>query len=311
MNEAKPQTNEPAPAESTQSIETIAPIVAILKSGKVAEHDLTWEQAAGILEHMNKRNRPVSATQVEKLSGAMERGEWTFNGDTIRFYSDGSLCDGQHRLHASWKARLGFKTLIAPNIADDAIHTIDQAAKGRTSGESLEMAKVEHAQTVDRIAKTAFSWVFKGEPNGLMPSNRQLLDYVVANQDAFVGCATFAEDLVEGREKVLNVGDIGALRYCGMKHGEDKSKLDEWLTLVVTGVADEGNPEAPNLKLHQMLQRAKTAERPKDKLSRKVRLAYLLEGYLYFCTKQVGPFRYGKGRNKQFPKWETSTSSVQ
>jgi hypothetical protein len=286
-----------------QSIEVIKPILEILAGGKTAEHEVSWEEAQGILEHMNKRNRPVSQSQVEKLVGAMERGEWKFNGDTIRFYKDGSLCDGQHRLHASWKAHAPLRTLIVPNIEDDAIHTIDQVAKGRTSKESLEMAKVERADTVDRIAKSSFAWMFNGEPNGLAPSNRQLLDYVTQNQDLFVECAKFADDLLDRKEKVLNVADVGCLRFCGIKHGEAAETLDEWVTSVVTGVAAEGNPEAPNLKLHQMLQRAKTAERKRDKVPRKARLAFLLEGYQYFKAKQVGPFRYGKGRNTTFPSW--------
>ena len=56
----------------------------------------------------NSCNRPLSQNTVYRYADAILSGEWKLNGDTIRFDSNGTLIDGQHRLHACVKAGKSF-----------------------------------------------------------------------------------------------------------------------------------------------------------------------------------------------------------
>src|SRR5262245_40256746 len=56
----------------------------------------------------------------------MKNGRWNLNGDTIKFSADDKLIDGQHRLQACVECGVGFPTLVARGIHEDAFLTIDR-----------------------------------------------------------------------------------------------------------------------------------------------------------------------------------------
>lgn len=76
----------------------------------------------------SKGNRALRASHINQLAYAMKSGEFKYNGDVIRFSSDGSLYDGHHRLNAIVKS--GCTVLMdTVVITDDAKVTIDSGAK--------------------------------------------------------------------------------------------------------------------------------------------------------------------------------------
>ena len=90
-------------AELTTSIETITP-----------------EIAAEWLEKYNKNNfRELRPHHVRKLAKQMQMGMWYVNGEAITFRPNGTLQDGQHRLHAVVYSGTTIKSLVARNVPDD------------------------------------------------------------------------------------------------------------------------------------------------------------------------------------------------
>jgi len=81
---------------------------------------------AGSLLKCNRRNRNLRMERVRELSGAMQRGEWELNGETIKIADDGMLLDGQHRLEAIVHSGVTIETVVVrglPLVAQDTVDT--------------------------------------------------------------------------------------------------------------------------------------------------------------------------------------------
>jgi len=61
--------------------------------------EVTPDIAARWLTH-NTHNRGLKPQSISRFTEDMETGEWQWTGEPIRFASDGTLLDGQNRLHA-------------------------------------------------------------------------------------------------------------------------------------------------------------------------------------------------------------------
>jgi hypothetical protein len=72
----------------------------------------------------NTWNRPLSPKMVDRYAAAMKRGEWSVNGESIKF-SGRMLVDGQHRLEGCLKAGRPFKTLVIRGLPKNARKTVD------------------------------------------------------------------------------------------------------------------------------------------------------------------------------------------
>lgn len=106
--------------------------------------------ARRMLKH-NTRNRPVSPIAVERYRRDMENGRWIYAGDPIRFDTDGTLLDGQHRLMAL--AALGDEQgialpfLVIRGLATESQTVMDQGRK-RSAGQQLALAGIKEYTTV-------------------------------------------------------------------------------------------------------------------------------------------------------------------
>lgn len=99
---------------------------------------ITPKQAEEWLSH-NTHNRPVRDRHVGALQGVIERGEWEFNGDAIRFASDGSLLDGQHRLLACVFAGKSIKSIVVRGLPKQTQLTMDTLAARRGLADHLRL----------------------------------------------------------------------------------------------------------------------------------------------------------------------------
>ena len=99
---------------------------------------ITPEDAARILSESNISNRKVNQANVRKYADDMLMGNFELNGDTIRFYSDGTLADGQHRLLACVLSGVSFKTYVVKGLEKKVLPTID-CGKPRNMVETLNM----------------------------------------------------------------------------------------------------------------------------------------------------------------------------
>lgn len=113
--------------------------------------DVTPRYAEELLDS-NLRNRPLRGHYVLQLAEAMERGEWTVNGEPIQVGSDGTLLNGQHRLQAVVESGVTVKMLLVRNVNPNARRTIDSGAR-RNLSDVLKLH--EHVNTTHLAAGLA------------------------------------------------------------------------------------------------------------------------------------------------------------
>jgi len=107
---------------------------------------ITPDIAAGLLT----RRRPAgkrNASAVASYAQAMRNGEWVLNGMPVILSRNGFLLDGLQRLHACIEAAVPFITVLAENVPDDTVHTIDQQRRRSFTG-VLETRGIPHAAAV-------------------------------------------------------------------------------------------------------------------------------------------------------------------
>lgn len=144
--------------------------------------DVTPETALAWLER-NTHNRPVRFRHVESLSRDMHNGRWHYDGSAIRFFDDGGLADGQHRLLAVVDSGKTFPFLIVPGLDRAAQEVVDTGAR-RSTGDALALrgeASATLLAAVSRIAVIAEQGGLAG--NNVKPTPQEVLDWIDAHAD--------------------------------------------------------------------------------------------------------------------------------
>lgn len=124
---------------------------------------ITPDFARNTLARNNTENRPIRHTHVDSLASAIKRGEWVLNGDAIRFLSDGTLADGQHRLAAIAQAEIAVQSVVVRGVSARAFVTIDKGVK-RTTGDILTLAGHHNANCLGGSLRLLFKWLLTSNP---------------------------------------------------------------------------------------------------------------------------------------------------
>jgi len=125
---------------------------------KFEEVLITPEMAATYLTK-NEGNRRLNMTHVRKLAKDMMSDNWSYNGDTIRFSSEGRLLDGQHRLNAIIRAERPVKMLVITGIDDpNAFKTIDTNSMGRNVSQILGLMGIKQSSLMSSVARRLTHW---------------------------------------------------------------------------------------------------------------------------------------------------------
>lgn len=78
----------------------------------------------------NTRNRALDQRAVEALSKAILAGQWRVTHQGVAFGADGTLYDGQHRLHAIVAAGTAVHMEVTRGLAPEDLDAIDNGGKG-------------------------------------------------------------------------------------------------------------------------------------------------------------------------------------
>lgn len=103
------------------------------------------ELAKHWLDTANTKNRNPIGDHWLEIAIDMEQGRWKFNGECLKFSSDGTLLDGQHRLMACTEANVPFDTDVMFGLDPGVLDTIDTNIKPRTAAHVAQMEGVENA----------------------------------------------------------------------------------------------------------------------------------------------------------------------
>lgn len=138
---------------------------------------ITPEVARKMLES-NTANRPLSKSVVSALAGAMKRGEWKENGDTIRVGEKGVLLDGQHRLSAIVLSGISQKYIVVSDLEPETFKTIDQGRK-RSASDMLAIGGAKHYTALANSARLHHKYLVCGNPFNGTPENAPTATQVI------------------------------------------------------------------------------------------------------------------------------------
>jgi hypothetical protein len=107
---------------------------------------VTPDSAARLLQS-RRPGAGDNPTAINAYAESMREGRWILNGMPLILSRAGVLLDGVQRLRACIKAGVPFLTVLAQNIPDDVLHTIDQQRRRSFAG-VLETRGIPHAHAL-------------------------------------------------------------------------------------------------------------------------------------------------------------------
>lgn len=148
---------------------------------------ITPEIATEYLTH-NKNNRRMKDGAIRKYCADMENGRWIYNGDVIRFDTNGDLRDGQHRLTAIVRTGVAQPYVVIRGLAPETFKTMDTGVP-RSFGDKLKEKGIENDNAIAAfvtkyfILKNGRTGTFTSGASQHCGSMSERIDYVLANNE--------------------------------------------------------------------------------------------------------------------------------
>lgn len=185
----------------------------------------------------NTGNRPISEMNVQHLLAIMERKQWTITTDAIGFDVNGTLNNGQHRLHALIKYGKELPFLVCRGLPLLSFNAID-TGKMRNAGDVLGAAGVPASKSKSSIVSLLIQSK-DGIKSGLGSSktkkisNQDVLNFYNKNkkdiEEAYIASVSYTKKF-----KAIEARYIGALYY--IFAGIDKSYAEKFFESYNSGL---------------------------------------------------------------------------
>jgi len=204
------------------------------QSGRTVEWmTITPELAMGWLEDTNTNNRAVRDIHVRRLAEDMKAGKWRgFNGEAIRFDSEGRLVDGQHRLWACTIAGVPFDTLVVAGVDPEEYATIGTGIRKTFADFLGPMHGEKNANLYAAAVRLVYSW-----QAGELGANRwdapsvSVLEQTYHDHPGLRDSVTFAA----GHRSLLNQSFVALIHYAATISGK-RDRAETFLTRLHDGL---------------------------------------------------------------------------
>lgn len=155
---------------------------------------------AKIMLGSNTKNRALRRHRILQYADQMTRGQWQLTGEPIKFAHDGTLIDGQHRLHAIVESGMTIEMLIVHDLDLSTFKVIDSGMSRRPS-DALKLMGVNNSNQ-----KAAMVRAYIAADAGINLDNTQhmtrlitrtdISDFVVANDKLVTEAMTAARHVM-------------------------------------------------------------------------------------------------------------------
>ncbi|MCQ9178936.1 hypothetical protein KMT30_07800 [Streptomyces sp. IBSBF 2953] len=105
----------------------------------------------------NTHNRRLRDKAVADYARDMKAGNWSLNGEALKFSRDGGVLDGQHRLHAIVEAGATVPMMIVVGLDRAAQETMDTGRK-RTTGDLMGLRGEANAHVLAAVLRRIRAW---------------------------------------------------------------------------------------------------------------------------------------------------------
>ncbi len=258
---------------------------------KVQLETITPKKAAEWLKK-NTTNRPLSQPWINRLAAIILDGKWQVNGDTVRFNGDGTLVDGQHRLHAVLVANKPVESYVVRDVPQEAFDTIDQGHK-RTNADVLARRGEKHYVCLAAAAARVWQYENRFRFGSLSPRPDQL-DAVLAKHPKLRLAVELAISL---RPRILSPSDLAFFLYWTRRlHGEIVAD-PFWISVATADGLRSGTPA------YALYKRLMDSTQAVAKLPREIRLGICIKAFnAYITDRPMKCLRVSE--YEEFPRFE-------
>lgn len=180
----------------------------------------------------NKCNRSMSRLHKDKLSRAMQAGEFRTTHQGIAFDVNGDLVDGQHRLTAVVDSGKTVTMLVTRGLPMEAKPLVDNQIRTRSIFDGLSMAGdtwiSRDAVTVSRLWMQLLS-----QGRHSTPSYHEVRDFIDGHKDSIHAAITAARG-----NTILKNGCVMTMVAIANHSGHGEA-IEGWIEVIRTGVATE------------------------------------------------------------------------
>jgi hypothetical protein len=161
----------------------------------------------------NTLNRNLRDETVSKYARDMKEGNWETTHQGIGFYDDGTLADGQHRLHAVVRADVPVKFVVTHGIPRNAGQVIDQNAP-RLTHDAIRIGG--GPGWIDRDIVAMVRFILNGMGDDSKPrSVPEIVDYAARYEQNL----QYAQALALVKKRNLTSSGIVASYFCALEAG--------------------------------------------------------------------------------------------
>jgi hypothetical protein len=188
-----------------------------------------------MLLEQNTNNIPPVQSKITLYSELMLKGEWKYNGDSIRISDKGILLDGQNRLLAAQKVGFSIESDIVAGLPEDVFNTIDQGRVrqrghllARSLGSSATQSEANNiSKAVSKIMKHDMGYsqqtgVGKGTNAKLLITPDDIYKYVENNPN-IIDEVTYTKDTF-GSRSLVPQSTILYIYHIGCRYDEEYTK---------------------------------------------------------------------------------------
>lgn len=289
---AQPDTLPLLAADSTELI-----LVSAQQSGpQYSIEDIDPETAKGLLGG-NTRNRNLRARVVDSYAADMKAGAWQENGESIKIATDGTLIDGQHRLHAVVDSGTTQRMLVVRGLPMETQDVVDTGAK-RSFADVLKLRKEPCPITVASVTRRVHMWQrgFHTTNGNYVPTNTQLLATLNEHPDI-----RWSAEIAETLRKHASIhGSVLGLCHWLFTHLpaetlDERTQLNEDVKWFFERLRD-GDSLAVNHPIAVMRRTAVNNMTSKSRINETVMAAYLIKAWnAYREGRAISLLQYRQG----------------
>lgn len=237
---------EIAAKATVEDIQAVKNLIETAEGGQLDAQVVTMSAAACALIFLQHNNynrdwRPEKTLEYER---EIRDKQWRWNNQSVGFYTDGALADGQHRFSGHALAGESFKVIVGFNVAKEAIVTIDTNTK-RNAGDAGKLQGVAESKVKTGMVKFAASYMVKaGDKSAMIKSETEVLNEVKKFNEVLdiaieIG-AICGQNIVT---PVLPVAEAQKNAFLLLRSGEDRKLVHQELTLLQSGQSTVGDNE--------------------------------------------------------------------
>ena len=243
----------------------------------------------------NTDNRKFRTSVGEKYARDMRNGEWTENGDAIRFAGDGTLLDGQHRLWGCLHSGRSIVALVVRNLSNASQDTMDDLAK-RTLGDTFNFHGISGANSAASIVRRILMWQngYLSNVGTYQPSKAESLAAI--REDHSIAVAVDAAGTMQ-RRRIVPPTIIGLTWWVFWSIDEDD--CEEFWHALHTG--ESLSADSPIYIVREQIQRHMNRE---GRVAETALLAWIIKAWNHYrADKALSPsYKYTLKANERIPE---------